>query len=106
MKVIRRGEIYLIKQEDKSILSTAVVISNNVQNKNSSRVLVLPISRKCDIIYRFEIEININNAPHKVMCDQIRQVPRHILTGKLGEVTPEEMQSIEYGVRLTLGLDT
>lgn len=106
MKVIKRGDIFLTTSEKNLPQALVVVLSNNVQNQLASRLIVAPISNTTNTIYHFETEISVNGNPAKVMCDQIRTLPKGLLSGKVAELSANEIKALEYGIKLSLGLDS
>ena len=63
-KEIKRGEVYWVNLDPtigSEIQKTrpAVIVSNNIQNKVSSRVVVIPITSKADKLFPFEAKISL-----------------------------------------------
>jgi mRNA-degrading endonuclease toxin of MazEF toxin-antitoxin module len=106
MKVIKRGDIFLTTRESGGAGALVVVLSNNAQNQLASRLIAVPVSNAMDIIYHFETEISVNGSRAKVMCDQIRTLPKALLSGKVAELSADEVKAVEYGLKLSLGLDS
>ena len=69
-KAIKRGEVYWVNLDPTigtEIQKTrpAVIFSNNIQNRVSSRVVVIPITSNSDKMFPFESKINLQNKDAK-----------------------------------------
>jgi mRNA interferase MazF len=106
-EAVRRGEIYWVKLDPTIGTETkktrpAIVISNDSQNRVGQRYIVAPITSAVKTVYPFEVKININGKPSKVMLDQIRTIDHRRLGGKLGQVSQEELSQVERVIKLVL----
>lgn len=104
---VRRGKIYWVKLDPTVGTETkktrpAIVISNDAQNKVGRRYIVAPITSVVKTVYPFEVEININGKPSKVMLDQIRTIDHSRLAGKIGKLSQEELNQVERAIKLVL----
>lgn len=104
---VRRGEIYWVKLDPTIGTETkktrpAIIISNDSQNKVGRRYIVAPITSVVKTVYPFEIEININEKPSKVMLDQIRTIDHSRLAGKISKLSQEELNQVERAIKLVL----
>jgi mRNA interferase MazF len=109
-KDIERGDIYWVNLDPTVGTETqktrpALVISNNIQNKASPRVIVLPITSNVKNIFRFHAEIKVKNKKAKAMADQVRTVDKIRLTDFIGKCTHEEMIRVEEAIRIAIDLD-
>lgn len=108
--IIERGNIYWVSfdpsvgSETKKI-RPAIVISNNVQNKISLRVIVVPITSNVKSIYPFESEVMVEGKRCKATLDQIRTVDKQRLKKLIGTCTNAEMSKLEQALKLVIGLD-
>ena len=107
---IIRGEVYWVNLDPAigtEIQKTrpAVIMSNNIQNKISSRVVVVPITSNTNKIFPFETKINLNNKNGKVLTDQIRTLDKSRLSKRVCMLTKTEISDIERAIKLTLSLD-
>ena len=108
----RRGEIYWVNLDptlgsEISKMRPAVIISNDIGNQYSQRVIVAPItSRRTQQIYPFEVRVEIGEGglkeSSKVLLDQIRTVDKSRLVRKLGKLKPNTMEGIDKAIRLSL----
>lgn len=77
----KRGDVYWISL-DPSIGSETkktrpcVILSNDAQNKKSSRIIIAPITSNTQKIYPFEARVDILGKEGKVMLDQLRCVDK------------------------------
>lgn len=109
-KEIKRGEVYWVNLNPtigSEIQKTrpAVILSNNIQNKVSSRVVVIPITSNSDKIFPFESKINLKNKDAKVLTDQIRTVDKSRLSDCISMLTKSEIKDVERAIKLTLSLE-
>src|SRR5688572_20264829 len=96
---VKRGEVYLISFDPlkKSKLGLrvknteikdphpAVVISNNIQNKKSNRITVVPLTHTLKPFYEsWEVYSNFNNEKGKIMCDQVKNIDKNRIIKHLG----------------------
>jgi mRNA interferase MazF len=107
---IERGDIYwvdldLARGSETNKTRPAVIISNNIQNAASSRVIVAPITSSVKSIYPFEVEVSVADKEAKIMADQIRTVDKLRLKGYLGKLTKKETHELERAIRLVLSLE-
>ncbi|MFO7816345.1 MAG: type II toxin-antitoxin system PemK/MazF family toxin [Thermodesulfobacteriota bacterium] len=111
---IRRGQCYLAALDPAAgseIAKTRPVlaISNNLNNKYSGTVTILPItSKRTDRIYPFEVFLpgGTANLPKdsKIKADQIRTLDKNRLIKYLGEVENVLMQQINKAAKIHLSL--
>lgn len=109
-KAMERGEVYWVNldptigSEIKKV-RPAVIFSNNIQNRVSSRVVVLPITSNVDKLFPFEAKIILEKKLAKVLTDQIRTVDKARLGSCIGSLTKAEIKDIERAIKMTLSLD-
>ncbi len=110
---IRRGEVLLIGLDPalgSEIKKTrpAIVISNDLNNMNSSLISVVPLtSKKLEKIYPFEVLIsNVVGLEKKskALADQIRTVDKRRVRKTLGSISPSQMRDLERALKLHLAL--
>jgi mRNA interferase MazF len=109
-KEIKRGEVYWVNLDPTigtGIQKTcpAVILSNNIQNKVSSRVVVLPVTSNSDKLFPFEAKITLQNKGAKVLADQVRTVDKSRLSEYIACLTKAEIKDVEKAVKITLSLD-
>lgn len=109
-----RGELYWVRLDPtigSEIAKTrpAVIISNNVGNEYSDRVIVGPVtSGGADWVYPFEVALLAGEAgldrASKVALDQIRTVDKTRLGPRLGALSPDSMRQVDGAIRLSLAV--
>ena len=109
-KKIERGDVYWVNLDPtigSEIQKTrpAVIISNNIQNKVSSRVVIIPVTSSTDKFYPFEAGIHLKGKSAKALTDQIRSVDKSRLTEIICRLNKTEILDIEKAIKLTLSLD-
>jgi mRNA interferase MazF len=82
----------------------ALILSNDQQNSVGKRFIVAPLTSALGKIYPFEVLVNLNSKQSKVMLDQIRTIDQQRLAGYVGELSPEEIESVERALKLVLDL--
>lgn len=104
-----RGEIWWVNFEPaigSEIRKTrpAIIISNDIANKNLSRVVVVPLTSKIDKVYPGECLVDTGNKMAKAMSDQIQAVDKRRLSSKMGILSASNMVAVEEALKLHLAL--
>lgn len=114
MSFPKKGDVYLVNLDpvvgseiDKT--RPAVIISNDVGNRFSPRVIVAPVSSKeVAKVYPFEARVEAGEgglgSSSKVLLDQIRTADKRRLARRLGTLTPERMDQVNAAIRVSLAL--
>jgi mRNA interferase MazF len=110
----RRGEIYWVALDPtvaSEIAKTrpALIISNDIGNEHSARVIIAPISSgNVGRIYPFEVLVPAGEgglaAASKVLLDQIRAVDKARLSRRLGFLPATRMAAVDRAIRLSLSV--
>lgn len=105
----KRGEIYWVDLDPtmgSEIQKTrpALVISNNIGNELSSRVIVAPITSSTLRVFPFQVTIELNGKPRKILLDQIRTLDRARLKNKIAVVDKSIMTLVEKAIKVSLAL--
>ncbi len=110
----RRGEIYLVALDptlgsEISKTRPCVVISNDIGNEYSARVIVAAVSsRGLERIYPFEVLVEPGDGElaerSKILLDQIRTVDKVRLMRRIGTLSPDIMRAVDRALRLSLSL--
>ncbi len=111
---MKRGEIYYANL-DPTVGSEinkrrpVLIVSNDINNRVSDVVTVLPITSNVSRIYPFEVLLTQAESglpkDSKVQSQQIRSVAKQRLSGKtMGQLPNEKMQAIDTAIRLHLSL--
>lgn len=83
--MIRRGDVYLV-QFDPVVGSEvgktrpAVVLQNDLANRSSPTITLIPVSSKADRVFPFQVRVPAGEGglvhASKALCEQIRTVSR------------------------------
>ncbi len=110
MKSPKRSEIYWVNLDPtigSEIKKTrpGLIVSNNIANQFSSRVIVAPITSKAKKIYPFEVGLKLNEKKGKILLDQIRAIDKKRLGKKISTLEPSIIETINKALKLILELD-
>lgn len=94
-----RGQIFLVDT------IPCVILSNDAANQVSSRVIMAPVASNVTQVFRFEVPIEINGTPGKILLDQIRTIEKVRLGNKIGECNDDTIDAIEDALKIVLGLN-
>lgn len=83
----------------------AVIISNDKQNKFSGVVIVALITSRVDKVYFFEVAIELENKPNKIMTDQLFTLDKSRLERKMGMLNKEQLKQLARGLHTVLELN-
>jgi mRNA interferase MazF len=76
----------------------AVVLQNDLANRSSPTVTIIPVTSQVDRIFPFQVLIPAGDGgletASKALCEQIRTVSRQRLRERLGRLSPERLQEI------------
>jgi mRNA interferase MazF len=111
---VRRGDVVIVRldpAEGHEMKKTrpAVVIQNDIGNRNSSTTIVAPVTRTYRE-YPFEVFVEADESPLKkdssIRLDQIRtvSVPERIHS-VVGSLDGPTMAEVDEALKLSLGLD-
>jgi mRNA interferase MazF len=114
MSFPRRGEIYWVNLDptvgsEISKTRPAVIISNDVGNEYSRRVIVAAMtSQGTDRVYPFEVFVPAGDGglarTSKVLLDQIRSVDKGRLGTRIGMLSTGLMADVDRAMRLSLAV--
>lgn len=105
----QRGDIYWVRLDPvigTEIAKTrpAVIISNDVGNEVSDRVIVAPVTSKRRVIFPFEVALDLDGKEGKILLDQIRSIDKVRLAKKIGSCDQEIIDQIDEALKLVLSL--
>ena len=113
MTSIHRGDVFLARlaRKESGVTHTrpVLVVSNDIGNRHSGTVTVLPITfRHSDRVYPFEVRLPAGTAnlsqTSKVKADQIRTLDRSQLVKFVGTIETSMLAGVEQAVRIHLAL--
>jgi len=82
----------------------AVIVSNDVSNRNLNRVQVVPITSKVTRVYPCEAPISLKGESRKAMADQIATVSKQRLKSRLATLSLDDIRAVERAIRIQLSL--
>jgi mRNA interferase MazF len=87
-----------------------VVISNDVGNRFSRRVIIAPLTTaRVDHVYRFEVLVEEGEAGElrtsKIALDQIRAVHKQRLGRFIGALSEDKMHAVDEAIRRSLAVE-
>ena len=101
--MIKRGDVFLVNLNpvvgsEVGKTRPAVVIQNDLANRSSPTVTIVPISSKVERVFPFQVRISAGEAglsqESKALCEQIRTVSRDRLLQQLGQLSKERLNEI------------
>lgn len=111
--MVNRGGIYLVNWEtgpgnEQAGIRPALVIQNDIGNKNSSTTIVAAISTKTGSRYPFQVAVEPKDSGLNefsiVKLDQILTVSKERLIKKVGKLVEQKMVEVDKAIHLSLGL--
>lgn len=82
----------------------AVIISNDMLNKNLNRVIVAPITSGVKNIFDFDCAVIVQGKKGKVMLDQLRSIDKARLVSKIEIIDSKTLHNLENALKITLNL--
>jgi mRNA interferase MazF len=101
--VIKRGDIFLVNLDpvvgsEVGKTRPAVIVQNDLANRSSPTVTIIPISSSTERVFPFQVRIPGGEGglsrESKALCEQIRTVSRERLVECLGQLSPERLKEI------------
>jgi mRNA interferase MazF len=105
--VIRRGDVFLVNLDpvvgsETGKTRPAIIVQNDLANRSSPTVTIIPISSSTERIFPFQIRIPSGEGglsrESKALCEQIRTVARERLVQCIGQVSPERQKEIRVAL--------
>ena len=106
---MRRGEVWWVDFDparggEIRKVRPAVILSNDLANEHLNRVQVVPLTSNTGRVYPSEAVVEVAGQSSKAMADQLTTVAKQRLSRRLGELTRQDMASVERAVRVQLHL--
>lgn len=106
-QVLRRGDVVTVRLDpvegsEVGKERPAVVVQNDLANRSSPTVTVVPVSSSTGRVYPFQVLIPAGEAglrhASKALCEQIRTVSRQRIGDRLGTLAPERLQEVRVAL--------
>ena len=106
---LKRGDVYWISLDPTVGSETkktrpCVILSNDAQNKKSSRIIIAPITSNIQKIYPFEAHVEVLGKEGKVMLDQLRCVDKARLGKYASSFDMATILAIEGALKIALAI--
>lgn len=105
----KRGEVYWVDLDptigtEINKTRPGLIISNNLGNELSNRVIIAPVTSSASKVYSFEVKILINNIIGKILLDQIRTIDKKRLKKKITTLDKETIAQVDAALKISLAL--
>ncbi|HHQ47760.1 MAG TPA: type II toxin-antitoxin system PemK/MazF family toxin [Acidobacteria bacterium] len=111
---MRRGDVYWVNLDpmvgsEVGKKRPAVILQNDLANRTSPTVTVVPLSGSVERVYPFQVRIPAGEAglerESKALCEQIRTVSRQRLLERIGRLGAERLREIRTALDRHLWLE-
>ena len=82
----------------------AVIVSNDVANRELNQVQVVPLTSNVTRLYPAEAYFRLGRGQRKAMADQLSTVSKLRLRDRVGRLSALDMAAVERAICVQLGL--
>ncbi len=105
----KRGDIYWVSfdpSQGTEIQKTrpAIVLSNDMLNKNLNRIIVAPITSNTKHVFDFDCAVIVEKKKGKIMLDQLRAVDKSRLKNYIESIEAKTLKTLEDALKITFDL--
>lgn len=110
-RIIKRGDIYYIKNTDTNVGSEqragrpAVIVSNNRNNATSTVFEIVYLTSQAKFDQPTHVTIRSSGRDSTALCEQILSVSIERVGDYIGKCTAMEMQQIDTALLISLGIE-
>lgn len=110
---MKRGEIHMVnfepaKGSEIKKIRPAIIVSNDLCNKYSETITVVPLSSKVDKVYPFELLLKKGEGglplDSKAKANQIRAIDKSRVVKLLGALPAGAMEKVETAIKIHLAI--
>lgn len=113
MNYYNRGEIWWVDLGDTAQMREShiqvgfrpcLIVSNDINNAHSPTVNIVPLTLHSKEL-PVHVNVYLNGAVNRIMCEQIRTVPKSAIRKFICTVNEFVMKRVEDCIRIQLGMD-
>ena len=105
VKMMNRGDIYWVELPgSEGEQKSCVVVSASPINQARHSVIVVPLSSSVAARAPIAVSVDCLGKPFTAVCDQVRTLNKSLLTKLAGQLSLDDMNAVDDGLRQVLSL--